>query len=142
MDPLPDADLDAIAARAAAATPGPWYWTVPAHTGDAHTAVSGALRTHSPAPRPLPDGTLFHDPSVLVPMARLRGDPDWLERFHKANAQGQTALQVGMECFAREEDKAFIAHARADVPALLAEVRRLRQQLAAASSPPEPEPPG
>jgi cell division septum initiation protein DivIVA len=47
-----------------------------------------------------------------------------------------------MECFARQEDKAFIAHARDDMPALLAEVRRLREQVAALQTRPKPEPPG
>jgi hypothetical protein len=139
---LTDAQLDAIEARAAAATPGPWYWTAPAHTGDATTATSGALRTQTPTPKPLPDGSTFADSAVMLPVARLRGDPYWLERFNKANAQGKTALQVAMECFAREEDKAFIAQARDDVPALLAEVRRLRQQLAALQARQKPEPPG
>jgi hypothetical protein len=53
-----------------------------------------------------------------------------------------TALQVAMECFAREEDKAFIAQARDDVPALLAEVRRLREQVAQLQARQKPEPPG
>jgi hypothetical protein len=35
-------------------------------------------------------------------------------------------LAMGDPCFDRTEDADFIAHARADVPALVAEVRRLR----------------
>jgi hypothetical protein len=93
-------------------------------------------------PKPLPNGSMFADSAVVLPVVRLRGDPYWLERFNKANAQGKTALQVGMECFAREEDKAFIAQARADVPALLTEVRRLRQQIAALQARPKPDSPG
>lgn len=45
-------------------------------------------------------------------------------------------------CEQSHNDAEFIAHARSDVPALVAEVRRLREELAATSSPtPSPRPP-
>lgn len=79
-------DLDAITARAAAATPGPWGTT-----------------------------TTWRDELVVTrpgggEIATL-GDPD------------DTQVHA---------DAAFISHARADVDALLAEVRRLRRELARA----------
>lgn len=82
---MTDIDLDAIKARAEAATPGPWVreW---------------AFSTH-----------------FVVPEAA--------ERVADGNVARLKAHQ--------RADAEFIAHAREDVPALLAEVERLRRELAA-----------
>ena len=82
-------DLDAIEARANAATDGPW--TLHEDDGDTFRAPAWEVR-----------------PASGEMVARLR---DW------ASA-----------------DAEFIAHARTDVPALLAEVRRLRAVVAACAT--------
>lgn len=73
-------DLDAIEARANAATPGPWHWEA---EDDCRTLVAADL----PNVEPL----LFFDDGWAQPC-----------------------------------DREFVAHAREDVPALVAEVRLLR----------------
>ncbi len=81
-------DLDAIKARAAAATPGPWYVERGGEHGDPFWAIAAILR-----------------------------DP-----------YGDNSLSCGSD----REVAEFIAHARTDVPALVAEVERLEAALLAA----------
>jgi hypothetical protein len=82
---MPDLDLDAIEARAAAATDGPW----------------------------------------LPPIGS--GDVGYVWRSDDGH------FQVAIACDGNEEANAvFIAHARTDIPALVAEVRRLRQVMSEA----------
>lgn len=90
---MPDLDLDAIEARAQAATPGPWHVAAPPWNPAEPYVITGN--------EDLSSGT------VVVDMFGVGGDPD----DPKVN---------------REANLAFIAHARADVPALLADVKRLR----------------
>lgn len=78
---MTEQELQAIEARANAATPGPWYY-----------AYEGSS-----------DWSVFQDGTDTRPVASLH-------RWHKA------------EC----PEAVFIAHARQDIPALVAEVRRLR----------------
>ena len=87
-------DLDAIKARAAAATEGPWEWDDP--TISQHWS------------RPAPWATVVDD-DVRCGGYCYGGSSDPI----KSAADGE-----------------FIAHAREDVPALVAEVERLRSQLA------------
>lgn len=75
-------DLDAVRARADAATDGPWF---------AH------------------DGNLDYDPR-----------PFWV--VSQEDAQDDSVAEVHVGC---REDAEFIAHAREDVPALLAELARV-----------------
>ena len=84
-------DLDAIGARAEAATPGPWFRVI-------DTDVCR-----------LADGT---HPEVAV---CLRTEDVGVVQSHEANAD-------------------FIAHARADVPALVAELRAAREVVEAAQA--------
>lgn len=87
-------ELDAIEARANAATPGPWKcW----------------------------NGWPFRPPMTAMarigpegPTAGLMGSPD-----------GRSA-----DLYANESDAEFVAWARTDVPALVADVRRLREAMA------------
>lgn len=82
-------ELEAIEARANAATPGPWErWPDDVDGGDGWALVSDA------------DG----EPVVGAHPCPLE------------------------QCADAEADYAFIAHARSDVPALIAEVRRLRSE--------------
>ncbi|HUQ95000.1 MAG TPA: hypothetical protein VM120_25200 [Bryobacteraceae bacterium] len=76
-------ELEAIEARAADATPGPWWW--------------GAGRSEVLCS----DGILADHKHIFVNCGRGSGDPE-------------------------PEDAEFIAHARTDIPALVAEVRRLQ----------------
>lgn len=85
---MTDLDLDAIQARADAATPGPW------HLDDEHI---GVWTSAVDAP-----GGAICEPSDPYP----RGLNHPLENMR------------------------FVTHARQDIPALVAEVRRLRDQLA------------
>jgi hypothetical protein len=78
---LTSIDLDAIAARANAATPGPWF-------------------VHADWP-----GRVFAESEFNAHVARITGSNP-------------------------EPNEQFIAHSRTDVPALLAEIRRLRDELA------------
>jgi hypothetical protein len=78
-------DLDAIEARANAATPGPWKVNKRGHIGG---------------------GEFGTDPVVI--------NGEGIEPFFELGASGP-------------DNSSFIAHARQDIPALIAEVRRLRQ---------------
>lgn len=88
---MSDIDLDAIEARAKAATEGPWE----SHGQGVRAVASVAFCS---------DGFAY---SVRGPQQRISG--------HDAT-----------------QNACFIAHAREDVPALTAEVRALRAQLASA----------
>jgi hypothetical protein len=89
-------DLDAVEARAKAATPGPWKMHDEAHWTDMMACGYDFKQAYGDA---LPDRYYATGPEVLA-------------------------------CEQAEADSAFIAHARADVPALVREVRRLREALA------------
>lgn len=84
---MSDIDLDAIEARANAATDGPWW-----HYGDGFREIHGPQNDEE-------DG--------WAPQVAVAGDDGTLP------------------------DAEFIAHARTDIPALVAEVRRLRAQVEA-----------
>jgi hypothetical protein len=90
VEPLSDADLDAVEARCRAATPSPWWAWVEGRDGTSASSFIG---------RGL-DGARHSD-------LYLSTDP------------GDRVT---------DEDYDFIAHARQDLPRLLAEVRRLRNQ--------------
>lgn len=126
--PLTTTDLDEIAARANAAYPGPWRWRgntearhlrlqSPAHGGMtvmdfARYGMNGAQ------PRFAIDG-IMHKAEELVEYEVAA----WSKDIYRKDISGIT-----------HPDAEFIAHAREDVPALVAEVRRLRAQLAAEQS--------
>ena len=96
-------DLDAIEARCAAATPGPWR-------------QCGADRKGCAC------GMVWSEPADFVV------------------AQGEKGERAGGFCGFDVDDETistnmrFVAHARSDVPALLAEVRRLTARLALAQA--------
>ena len=100
--PVAELDIDAIEARANAATPGPWRST----WGDDGTA-----------PPKHPDF----------------GEETTIEAVGLEGIDGKVVGLLwydGLHTACREDDAAFIAAARTDVPALVAEVRRLRAELA------------
>jgi len=106
-EPLSDERLAGIAKRIQAATPGPWMrW-------DAYHLT-------------YPMGERRGQPSRDVAMARLGPAPT------AANVGlGITATVAHADIRMLEDDAEFIAYARADIPALLAEVERLRAREAA-----------
>jgi hypothetical protein len=79
----PSTHIDAIEARANAATPGPWWAEEHRHT--------------------------------------ITGDAEWVVWMREDKMSDNTILG--------EEDAEFIAHAREDVPKLIAEVRRLQAKI-------------
>ena len=103
-DPLPESELSAIAARADAATPGPWFWADEAMYANA-----------APTPETRDDAGWdwrSGQPRQIAPIRLIETDSGYYPP--------------------REKDRAFLAAARSDVPALVAEVRRLRALLAPA----------
>lgn len=137
-------DLDAIRARANAATPGPWGWFGNTDVHEMHLATKkfGRLlimdirrwgmqsarprfaegRTWTPTPQEhldFPTAGLMVDGDKraryeVAPDATSRDD----ERVYRADITG-----------IRNPDAEFIAHARQDIDDLLAEVDRLRNEL-------------
>lgn len=96
-------DLDAIEARANAATPGPWGF----YDGSNYADVAADMEVTSP-------GSYSYREKV----ARLEDEDYWDDPAHEDDDEEQASQQMAANA-------AFIAHAREDVPALLAEVRRL-----------------
>lgn len=92
-------DLGAIEARCAAATPGPWY------------IVWGGYRGNS----------ICHS----VP-GRVYNGNKWIEDS-KQPLDEKIANMANPKRLS-EDDAEFIAHARQDIPALIAEVRRLQEE--------------
>lgn len=104
-DALTDADLVEMEERAEAATPGPWYVRL---LDDDHAAGLVAVST-------IPDS------------GRDDGWPD----FAAGQMIAATLVQFPnryIDCSDQrwDENASFIAHARNDVPRLIAEIRRLR----------------
>ncbi|MCM0678516.1 hypothetical protein NCC78_28145 [Micromonospora phytophila] len=107
-DALTDAELDDIQQRVEAASPGPWYVRL---LDDSHAAGLVAVGTAPDTGR----GERWPDfPADEMIAATLVQFP---ERY--------------VDCADErwDENATFIAHARHDVPRLLAEIRRLRAQL-------------
>lgn len=120
--------LAAIRARAESATPGPWEMELAVtHEGLAHYS----LRTHDPLPA--------HPWSPRY-IAWLTGSQPMLQSDQPRRRRCETCgvvsypwrqLQLGVDLREDDEttaDAAFLAHAREDVPALVAEVERLRAE--------------
>jgi hypothetical protein len=104
--PLSDDELHQIRQRCENATPGPWVWV--------NAEVNGLSEVN-------PGKLVQWDPSRLT---EVDGIPVFL---------GQDEVLAAEECdgytgsfFINLADAAFIAHAREDIPKLLAEVDRLR----------------
>jgi hypothetical protein len=110
--PLSDDDLAAMEERARAASAGPWHWT--------EHAVNTDIRARH--------GTRSRQQYVYL----LQGSPR-MDQFDREIMQlrwsavkGSTLINAGPA----PVDAAFIAHAREDVPRLIAEIRRLRAERA------------
>lgn len=120
-------DLEEIKARCAAATPGPWEW-------GGHYKFAGGIDLRA---------RISNTPIVMA--FRRAGNRGGEPCFWKRDPQKDPALhgeyQPARDITVREvpyrddvirldnADAEFIAHARTDVPALVAEVERLRVAL-------------
>lgn len=102
---MTDEQLAAIEARAAAATPGPWFWQFRPREFLARL-VSGA---------------------PMRPFVMAFGRWGMWSAKPLVNVND---VMVSLANHTDHPDAAFIAHARTDVPALVAEVRRLRDRVA------------
>ncbi|MFR9778558.1 hypothetical protein ACL02O_21225 [Micromonospora sp. MS34] len=112
MDEISDAELTEIDTLAQAATPGPWYV------------------------RQLDDDWAMSLVAVSTVPDTGRGErwPDFDHREVVAATLVQQPRYADVADERWDENAAFIANARRDVPRLVAEVRRLRQLLAATSA--------
>ena len=108
--PLTDQQLADIQARADAATKGPWGY----YDGDNYAALAADYQQ-----------TGRGSYSCRQGIARLEEDDFWDDQANEARDEGDAYEQM----IANAE---FITHAREDVPALLAELGRVRAELAGA----------
>jgi hypothetical protein len=121
-------DVGPIAARAAAATPGPWAWR--GNTDTRQLRIDARGRTVMDFVRwGMRDGA----PRFNVDMWMHRADELGVvyEVCRVATGRDDPRVYRADIVDVRHPDAEFIAHARADVDALLAEVERLRAQRAA-----------
>ncbi|MFJ8110454.1 hypothetical protein [Streptomyces sp. NPDC096132] len=119
---LTAADLDAIEARANAAYPGPWHWrgNTEARHFRLQSPTNGGMTVmdfvrygmNGAQPRFAIDG-IMHKAEELVEYEVAA----WSKDIYRKDVSG-----IG------HPDAQFIAHAREDVPALLAEIHRLKEQ--------------
>lgn len=101
---MTDEELDEIQKRADAATPGPWRW--------------GCWNTFFLSSEPddmRARNTLEHDPALPQDSAGVQTPEQRGRRVLSVEDDGPSL-----------EDRMFIAHAREDIPALIAEIRRLQ----------------
>ena len=111
---MPELDLDAIEARYKAATPGPWEVS-PDIRPD---VVSVGLYCNEQ-----PDGNT-HLVNRVHGFKTICGE-NHIAEFGKNYGQ---KMPDGTTVQSALDDAYFIAHARTDIPALVAEVRRLREE--------------
>lgn len=91
------------------------------------------MHTKTPVESFTPDGRRFDNDNVIFPAGKVGGEPYWVERFMQSTKSGKPTLTLALDCVGKEYDKEFIAHAREDIPALLAEIHRLRKILGSQS---------
>ncbi|MEV7364292.1 hypothetical protein [Streptomyces sp. NPDC091299] len=103
-DQTPQLDLDEIEARANAATKGPWGF----YDGDNYADVAADLQMTSRSSY-----------TYREKVARLEDEDYWDDPAHENDDESRASEQMAANA-------RFIAAAREDVPALVAEVRRLR----------------
>ncbi len=126
---MTDTELAEIKARADAATPGPWVGELSlSNYLFAHYAIRTAesLPAHPWSPRFIAwmCGMLGEPGSSAYPQLKV------CECCHRAYFRGRE-LHVDVRDDPQiQADVAFLAHAREDVPALIAEIEKLKEDLA------------
>lgn len=125
--------IDEIAARANAATPGPWFWWGNAHGPSPHLylfsqafgryVVMSFQRWGWQSAQPV-----FRDPetNILVPAQ----DVVRYQVCHEATSANDERVYRKQVDGIRHPDAEFIAHARTDIDTLLARVQELEEALA------------
>lgn len=110
---MSDAELIEIETRASAATPGPWY----AHATDDNVFSNARYVSLEP-------GEFRHDGKQSM-------DEESHDKADSEKVIAITLLQSPQlaDCDECEENTVFIAHARSDIPRLIAEIRRLRAMI-------------
>lgn len=121
--PISEEELAEIEARANAAVQGPWAGFTDG-TVRTTTKFVTMLKDRS-RPRKQQRPRVVTVASLPEPIATATADERLIQAIFNRNADGLSVF---------EQDKLdtvnFIAHARADVPRLIAEIRRLRSELA------------
>lgn len=107
MEPLSDAELDAIEAYTNAASGGPWFWNSYSAVFSARCRVSGKI---APSCFPEEGSDDYHDEDECTPVVA------WVPRTSGDTATKQGAL-----------DARFIEKARTDMPRLIAALREIIQ---------------
>jgi hypothetical protein len=102
--PMTEAELAAIEERCGRARPAPWVWYHPAEYPD----------------------------DIRLGWGGKHPRGGYLARLTHSHSRQFSGGAGGAHDDPRDEDAAFIAHAREDVPALVAELRRVRLEVAAA----------
>ena len=115
---LTDAELEAIERRCAEASPGPWIAQILGSLEEAK--ILGRFRWAQPDPG--------FGPWPITPQTEV--GVVW--RANKLRKPDDTPLRIGLPGVVEvtAPDAEFIANARADVPRLISEIRRLRALLA------------
>lgn len=125
-------DLDAIKARCAAATPGPW------EAGDRYHLQGASHCGCLPAQGPLVwEGVTNINGTRMKAHLHRRDEPWWpygITARVKDGAYEAVLIETEEYGTMRQADLEFVAHAREDVPALVAEVERLRDLITDADS--------
>jgi hypothetical protein len=125
-------DLEAIEAREQAASPGPWergfVWLTAGLMFDEsqnHVAAKSATRcAYCHLGEPVESGRMDINGTVMRAHRHRHPEP-WNT---ESGISGASGFVVATEVLA-EEDTVFMAHARTDVPAMAAEIRRLERLL-------------
>jgi hypothetical protein len=122
-------DLEPIKKRLAAATPGPWKWCdgngVPEDAGQVYLYKGGELELQDPY---VFDGfySLWQHIEIEEPEGEAQEEPVISQIEYEGYIHEMTISK---------EDAALIAAAPTDIAALIAEVERLREQLAKRTTP-------
>ncbi len=128
---MTDDELAAIRARCEAATPGPWEWE--RSYSVAYPGTDGkCCYCLSPKANELVREFVAED-GRPAHVHRFAWD-DYPDKWHFIDSADGTTITGNYDyedggVASKREDADFIAHARTDVPALLAEVERLRKEL-------------
>lgn len=115
---MTELDLDAIQARADAATPGPWVDTKGYHLTCLLEDENDCERTSA-----IRERIVFHNGVVHHEHDERQPSPELLTINGDLIAGAYDWEEWGI---LKHADTEFIVHAREDIPALVAEVRRLR----------------
>ena len=138
-DELPDWQLDIIKKRERNATSGPWQWAQDRLNDPIAPKGKDGKRHASKGER------LAH--TFIFCLKRLFLGQDQYSQYQNADPWEGSLAYLRWEsikgtslanCVPGDDDCAFIAHARTDVPALIAEVERLRVRITELERQPKP----